>query len=76
MQGLGSKINWLRFRFTFQASLGRRVQVWAYGSRVWLTLEHQTPDEDPNIGALIIRIGFWGPVHYILVIRNPQNKIV
>ena len=27
-----------------------------------------------NIGALRIRIGFWGPLYYtIFIIRNPQN---
>ena len=28
-----------------------------------------------NIGALIIGIGFWGPLYYIVLIRNPQNSI-
>ena len=30
-----------------------------------------------NAGALITRIGFWGPLYYIIVIviRNPQNSI-
>ena len=28
-----------------------------------------------NLGALIIRIGFWGPLYYILIIRNHQNSI-
>ena len=28
-----------------------------------------------NIGALIIRIGFWGAYHTIVIIRNPQNSI-
>ena len=29
-----------------------------------------------NIGALIIRIGFWGPLYYIyIIIRNPGNSI-
>ena len=27
-----------------------------------------------DIGALIIRIGFWGPLDYV-TIRNPQNSI-
>ena len=26
----------------------------------------------PNIGALIIRIGSWGPLHYILILRKTQ----
>ena len=24
---------------------------------------------------LITRIGFWGPVYHILIIRNPKNNI-
>ena len=30
-----------------------------------------------NIGALIIRIGFWGPLYYytIIIIRSPHNSI-
>ena len=27
-----------------------------------------------NVGALIIRIGFWDPLYY-LIIRKPQNSI-
>ena len=29
----------------------------------------------PTIGALIVRIGFRGPVYYIIILRNPQNSI-
>ena len=29
-----------------------------------------------NIGALMIRVGFWGLLYYTIVtIRNPQNSI-
>ena len=28
-----------------------------------------------NIGALIIRIGFWGPL-YFFIIRNPRNSVL
>ena len=32
--------------------------------------------EAPNIGALIIRTRFWGPLYYtIVIIRNLQNSI-
>ena len=31
-------------------------------------------DDEVNIGALIIRIRFWGPYN-IVIIRNPQNSI-
>ena len=27
----------------------------------------------PTIGALIIRIGFWGPLYYIVVVRKPPK---
>ena len=27
-----------------------------------------------NIGAFIIRIGFWGPIYCIIIVRNPQNS--
>ena len=30
---------------------------------------------EPNVGALINRIGFWG-YYTILIIRNPQNPIL
>ena len=29
-------------------------------------------EADCTIGALIIRMGFWGPTHYIVIIRNPK----
>ena len=29
---------------------------------------------NPNIGAFIIRIGFWGPLYYI-IIRSPQKSV-
>ena len=28
-----------------------------------------------NIGALTLKIGFWGPLYYSYSIRNPQNSI-
>ena len=30
-------------------------------------------DDEVNIGALIIRIRYWGPYN-IVIIRNPQNR--
>ena len=34
--------------------------------------------EDPlpcTIGALIIRIEFWGPLDLVFILKNPQNSI-
>ena len=28
-----------------------------------------------NIGASIIRIGFWGIYYTVMIIRNPQNNV-
>ena len=29
-----------------------------------------------NIGALMVRIGFWGPILLIIIIRNPPNIVL
>ena len=39
------------------------------GAMVYSVLWH-------SIEALIIRIGFWGPLYYKTLIRNPQNPIL
>ena len=40
-----------------------------------LSREASKQPAQPNIKALIIRIGFWGPLYCIIIVRNPQNSI-
>ena len=64
----------LRFpRGCFNNSQGSVVASWA--SDIWPVLIAPTSILLPcTIGALIIRIGFWGPLYFI-TIRNLQNGI-
>ena len=40
-----------------------------------LSREASKQPAQPNIKALISRIGFWGPLYCIIIVRNPQNSI-
>ena len=47
-----------------------------YSLEDWLNFKKSgAPKPSHNTGALIIRIGLWGPLYTILIIRNPP-KIV